>query len=324
MCYTMGNDFLPHIPSLEIMEGGIPLSMDTVKTIGAKEDRKGFDGGCLVDDEYSINYSELNEFFKTIGVMEKSLAEEKANSSIVFFPDEIMDRHTTEHASDEDDNTSLSLMKVIDWEEYKKDYYITNFPNTDVGTICREYLIGLQWVLTYYLSGVPSWNWCYPYQYAPFASDLAKYTTTHQPHLFTLDKPKDPFLQLIAVLSPDSCQTLLPKGLKDILTKTSLKKYVPSTIEIDVSGKRKEWEGIVKLPLMNIDELYEVYNEHLLNVSKNTQTRLNELKDAEVIEYNKTSDVYFMSNGKRFVRNANIKYISLLSDDEYVVLSEDD
>lgn len=88
--------------------------------------------------------------------------------------------------SEQNDNVGSSLESdgetnddVRLWEAGWKDrYYLAKFqqPSTNVTfktSITREYTRGLSWVLQYYYQGVPSWEWYYPYHYAPFASDCS-------------------------------------------------------------------------------------------------------------------------------------------------------
>lgn len=65
---------------------------------------------------------------------------------------------------------------------------------------------GICWVLEYYYRGVASWNWYFPYHYAPMASDFTDLTSIHVE--FDFGKPFLPFQQLLAVLPAASCKLL--------------------------------------------------------------------------------------------------------------------
>ena len=73
------------------------------------------------------------------------------------------------------------------------------------------YVVGIQWVLHYYYSGVPSWSWFYPYHYAPYMSDVRGFSDIVIE--FELGSPFHPFEQLLAVLPPAS-KSLLPRAFQ--------------------------------------------------------------------------------------------------------------
>lgn len=85
------------------------------------------------------------------------------------------------------------------------DYYIFYYSDV-LAQQAKDYVIGLQWILYYYYTGVPSWGWFFPHHYAPYMSDLHSFCDIE----VELDPgvPFMPFQQLMAVL---------PSGSKDLL-----------------------------------------------------------------------------------------------------------
>jgi 5'-3' exonuclease len=71
-------------------------------------------------------------------------------------------------------------------------------------------------------------------------------------------QPVDPFLQLMMVLPPDDQVEMVPKVLH-LMKEGSFQEYFPQRIEIDLGGKKKEWEGIVKIPLIPYKRFQEFY-----------------------------------------------------------------
>jgi len=261
LCFMVGNDFLPHIPSIEIIERGIELILDVYKESGEIYGHITRE----INDRVEFLHIPLQNFLSRIGNYEKENLESKLAKKD-FFPDSLLENCATE--------TSYGKWDV-DIEKYKNEYFTSSFPKlTDEKILCHDYLEGMQWVLSYYTRGVPNWKWNFRYHYAPCASVLSKHVTTFRFPIYTKTIPSTPFQQLLCVLPPKSAD-LIPEPLCYLLTdkNSPLKDQCPETFEIDLRGKRKEWEGIVILPMVNFNLVRDCYLKVLSKVSNNDLKR---------------------------------------------------
>jgi 5'-3' exoribonuclease 1 len=165
--------------------------------------------------------------------------------------------------------------------------------------LVRSYIEGIQWVLYYYYNGVASWGWFYPYHYAPMISDL-KDLDRFSDLEFTLGNPFKAYEQLMGVL-PSLSRKLLPAAYRvrllhekspnvshcqitntpfsfaqDLMTDPTspIIDFYPTDFDLDMNGKKQDWEAIVKIPF--IDE------ERLLSAMKSREHRLT--KDQAAME----------------------------------------
>lgn len=261
MMFMSGNDFLPNLPTIDILEGSIEKFFETYRNTVSHY-------GNIVTHLNTINTKPLAVLLGTIGSTEILVLEERRKN----IRDSLLEKHCSLVNND----------FVIDWPSYRKEYYekkLNCVTEIDIEKVCLSYLQGMQWVLTYYTEGVPCWRWFYPYRYAPFSSDLVKYceklVTIHK--VVSEAKPFDPFMQLLCVLPTKSC-TLLPDPLPSIMTNAATIVYYPLEFEIDLDGKRNEWEGTVLLPLLDIKLIDKYYRNLLSSVSYRDKRRNQRLK----------------------------------------------
>lgn len=249
LCFMVGNDFLHHVPALEIVEGGIEVIIECCKKVSA-------DYGHMtrnVNGKVIFSPKSLANFFQTISEFEKELLERKMVNRRFYFPDETLINSVAIN-----DTTKTY---DVDIDKYRSLYALKHFEKTtdeDMYPICHEYLDGLQWVLHYYTTGVPDWNWFFPYHYTPSAKVIAASLPTYEPKVWRKNKPMLPFQQLLYIL-PNKSARLLPSPFSDEL---KLLKSTDIKVEIDLSGKKYEYQGVVLLPFLDFKVIQKIYTKH--------------------------------------------------------------
>jgi len=137
----------------------------------------------------------------------------------------------------------------------------------EITIMCREYIKSLIWVYLYYVYELPSWNYFYPYRYAPFMNDLARYLGKvsekefKELHNFELGEPCLPFQQLMNIL-PETSKELLPESLHGVYEKSKLVEanyYREPTI--DYEGVMNDHSAVVNIEFVNTKLVTKVYNK---------------------------------------------------------------
>lgn len=262
MCFAVGNDFLPHIPAIEIIQDGIDFMLDTYKKTGEKYGHlTKYVKGCP-----RFSRRPVAAFLFGMSAYEKKILENKMNNRADFLPNPLLEKFSTQN---EDEKTW-----TVDLSAYRKEYYKTKFNSkVPLATICHDYLRGMQWVLTYYIQGPPDWKWQYEHHYAPFAYTLAQNIGTYTFTEYATDtKPTLPFIQLLSVLPPKSAE-LLPEPLCNLLQGEEMASLCPTEFKIDIDGCREEWEGTVILPIIDYETIEKLYMKYRKKVDKTEYKR---------------------------------------------------
>uniref|UniRef100_A0A0K0DTB8 5'-3' exoribonuclease n=1 Tax=Strongyloides stercoralis TaxID=6248 RepID=A0A0K0DTB8_STRER len=142
--------------------------------------------------------------------------------------------------------------------------------------VARAYMEGLCWVLKYYYSGCPSWDWFYPYHYAPFASDFDK-IEYYKPNFPKNTKPFNPLEQLMGVFPAASSQHV-PECWRKLMidSNSEIYDFYPTDFAVDLNGKKHAWMGVALLPFVDQDRLLaclEKYSDGLTEEEKRRNVR---------------------------------------------------
>ena len=163
---------------------------------------------------------------------------------------------------------------------WKARYYDDTFKKEDVEKgggkqhMCHTYVQGLVWVLKYYFEGCPSWNWYYPFHYAPFASDLRNIEEYPIEPAMVMSTPFRPVEQLLAVLPKESVHAL-PKGCQELMIKKSspIEDLYDGDVPLDPNGKTLPWLWVLLLPFVDERRINAAFRSVVNNLTLEERRR---------------------------------------------------
>ena len=274
ICCLIGNDFLPHLPSINIVKKGLDnLLSSYCYTVVAMS---GFNCIDIKNGNITINQIFIQTLIGHLGkgeelVLRKSLKQKKwfRNSGGNKYEWEISKIENLQFKID--DPIKLGSDNPKKWRErYYQHYFHTNKSEIDAYSrkMSEHYFRGMIWVANYYFDKCPSWEWYYPFDHGPLLVDMSRTLNSKNPYnlstvKFELGKPLEPYMQLLAVLPPQSA-FLLPESLQKIMLnpKSSLAHMYPTDFKQDFINKGRYWQGIPYLPPLEIPLIRHTYSKY--------------------------------------------------------------
>jgi 5'-3' exoribonuclease 1 len=253
LCFILGNDFLPHFPSLNIRTTGIHTLLSCYKEIILSKE-------LFLTKNNKIKWPNVKKLFKCISIKEEDLIVEE------LLKREQMEWKIKNRLQGKDNSTKLkkvenipiidrTIEKEIDPrnKDWNIKYYESLFPIKFCSKeeICKNYLEGLEWTFIYYQSNCKNWKWKYKYSYPPLIRDLINYIPTKYTELIQTNEESIPTIVQLCYVVPKTSIQLIPRNIykkldKNIYTQECLFKW---------AFCKYFWECHVDLPNIDIEKL---------------------------------------------------------------------
>lgn len=287
IAFLLGNDFLPHIVSLNNVNTTLSNALQAYKNNGlplivdGKLDRDAFKS--LIQTMSASESVWLKEISQDPTVKPIKALELSKTYTQYGYHSDIEVNYDTFYT-----NWYYYALKPKNEEKALKPFVLDDYIG-EMQDIIKDastsYLNTIEWVYNYYNTGVSHINlvWYYAYDFAPLLIDIAAGTFTDE-HLVSADpihKFFHPLQQLMMILAPHQAG-LIPFSLGRLITdpNSPLIDLYPVEVETSVEGFNTEWQKNVYLPeldpnrvcaevipgkIKGIDKLFPYYTSNLVS-----------------------------------------------------------
>lgn len=292
----LGNDFLPHPPSLEDFSKSIDTLVGIYRELGIS----------LTSPTRELILSNIVKYLIKLAEREPGLLKHEASRNYKF-PSSIMER------SRESDGFNIEKFRDewyfntltprgLDEELIKKlAPELFTVSSRQIQEMSKQYLRAIFWVYRYYSQGIASINleWFYNYFHSPLFTDVAQlkldnvdgYEYEGEQRLMT------PIHQLLSVL-PLSSQKLVPSGYRHLMdVESPLADLYPIDFPRELEGKNAEWQAIPIIPMVNASRIFKAVGSTQLTETQSKEYRnkykqANNVKIIKPLEYRKQEKAF--------------------------------
>lgn len=258
LCFFLGNDFLPHFPSLNIRTHGMQVLLDNYRNqIGSRPDRF-----LISPITKQIEWKWMRVFIEAMAKNEHEYIVQEYGLR------EKWDKRTWQIEKEEDRDFTMQSIPVIYRAEehyicpsekgWETRYYKSLFHDCNVESLCKNYLEGLEWVFKYYTVDCPDWRWKYNYHYPPLLKDLCKHVPSAHYSFINNNRPSVNSSVQLAYVFPKIYHDLMPSFQKEVLQSNKYAHLYPDNYVHKWAFCRYLWESHVDLPAISealLDEL---------------------------------------------------------------------
>ena len=263
LCFLLGNDFLPHFPSLNIRTSGIYTILSEYQKIKRENPKfRIIENAQIVWKNFKFFINNLSKIEYNLIIKEYSVRD-KRQKHMLYNINKKADK------TEKDYKQEYLMTPIIDrrieeyiniyepkWENrYYKILFDIEIDKIRKKQISINYLEGLEWVYKYYTQGCYDWEWKYNYHYPPLLNDLIDFIPFFNEE-FISKKDENPILpihQLMYVL-PSNSLNLLPKKVFEKIT-INKKEWYDYNSNFKTAFCTYMWEAHAILPHINIDEI---------------------------------------------------------------------